>query len=69
MNPKNKRPKQTLPKPSSENNSNSFSTVSAGSIEQYSDYISADGIWLKYLEGLALENQPYIAHYTSPEKP
>lgn len=69
MNPKNKQPKPTGAKPSSENNSNSFSTVSAGSIEQFSDYISADGIWLKYLDGLALENQPYIAHYTSPEKP
>tara|TARA_R100000734_G_C3317834_1_gene111318 strand:+ start:2515 stop:2724 length:210 start_codon:yes stop_codon:yes gene_type:complete len=69
MNPKNKPQKPTLPKPSNENNSNSFSTVSGGSIEQFSDYILADGIWLKYLDGLALENQPYIAHYTSPEKP
>ena len=69
MNPKNKRPKPTGAKPSSANNSNSFSTVSAGLTEQYSDYISADGTWLKYLDGLALENQPYIAHYTSPEKP
>jgi len=69
MNPKNKRPKATSQKPSSENNSNSLSTVSAGSIELCSDYISAGGIWLKYLDGLALENQPFIAHYTSPEKP
>ncbi len=69
MNPKNKQPKPTGAKHSKENNSNSFSTVSHGSIEQYSDYISADGTWLKYLDGLALENRPYIAHYTSPEKP
>ena len=69
MNPKNKQPKLTGAKPSSANNSNSFSTVSAGSTEQYSDYISADGTWLKYLDGLALESLPFIAHYTSPEKP
>lgn len=69
MNPKNKQQKQTSPKPCNENNSNSFSTVSAGSIEQFSDYISADGIWQKYLDEVGLENQPYIAHYTSPEKP
>jgi hypothetical protein len=49
MNPKNKPPKPTGAKPSKENNFNSFSTVSAGSIEQFSDYISADGTWQKYM--------------------
>jgi hypothetical protein len=69
MNPKNKPPKPTGAKPSKENNFNSFSTVSAGSIEQFSDYISADGTWQKYLDEVGLESLPFIAHYTSPEKP
>ena len=44
------------------------STASAGSIEPSSLYTCKGGIWLTYLDGLALENRPFIAHYTSPEK-
>jgi len=69
MNQQNKQPKPTGAKPSNESECNCSSTVSPGSTELSSLCTCKDGIWLKYLDGLGLENQPFIAHYTSQEKP
>lgn len=66
--PKNKPSKTIGQKQSNESKCNSSSTASPGLIEPSSLYTCKDGTWLTYLDGLALENRPFIAHYTSPEK-